>query len=151
MILHAGLVAVYSPGGWRGVLIQGASGTGKSDLALRLIAGGWRLVADDRVLVWRSAGRLFGRAPRVLNDLIEARGIGVLSSPALPFAPIALVLEHDPSPERAPEPAWRDMEGGRTPLLRLNLLSAGSAAQLRLALASDRAPHGLDSVAGGRI
>ncbi|MEG0819600.1 MAG: serine kinase, partial [Brevundimonas sp.] len=45
--LHATAVARYSPAGWRGVLIQGPSGVGKSDLALRLIGQGWRLVADD--------------------------------------------------------------------------------------------------------
>ena len=50
-------------GGWRGALIEGPSGAGKSDLALRALDAGFRLVADDRVVVWTSGGRLFGRAP----------------------------------------------------------------------------------------
>jgi serine kinase of HPr protein (carbohydrate metabolism regulator) len=48
MIRHAGLVATRLGGRWRGALIEGPSGTGKSDLANRMIATGFRLVADDR-------------------------------------------------------------------------------------------------------
>lgn len=92
MILHAGLIARYDPEGWRGVLIEGPSGAGKSDLALRCLGQGFRLVADDRVLIWRSGGRLFGRAPESLAGLMEVRNLGVLSTPALAFAPIALVV-----------------------------------------------------------
>ena len=58
MILHAGLLAIYLNGAWRGVLIEGASGAGKSDLAIRLLEQGFRLVADDRVLVWSCDGAL---------------------------------------------------------------------------------------------
>ena len=63
MIRHAGLIARFEPPVWRGVLIDGPSGSGKSDLALRALDGGWMLVADDRVLVWACEGRLYGRAP----------------------------------------------------------------------------------------
>ena len=77
MILHAGLIAARIAGFWRGVLIEGPSGSGKSDLALRALSQGFRLVADDRVVVWASGGRLFGRAPEILNGLIELRGLGV--------------------------------------------------------------------------
>jgi serine kinase of HPr protein (carbohydrate metabolism regulator) len=92
MILHAGLIARYSAGGWRGVLIEGPSGAGKSDLALRCLERGFRLAADDRVLIWRSGGRLFGRAPENLAGLMEVRNLGVMPTPALPFAPITLAL-----------------------------------------------------------
>jgi serine kinase of HPr protein (carbohydrate metabolism regulator) len=76
-ILHATLVARWQGGDWRGVLLQGPSGAGKSDLALRLIADGWWLVADDRVLIWTDAGHLYGRAPTALAALLELRGQGV--------------------------------------------------------------------------
>jgi len=92
VILHAGLIARYDAGGWRGVMIEGPSGAGKSDLALRCLGVGFRLVADDRVLIWRSGGRLFGRAPDSLAGLMEVRSLGVLPTPALPFAPIVLAV-----------------------------------------------------------
>ena len=63
------------------MLIEGPSGSGKSDLALRAIEIGFRLVADDRTLVWASGGALYGRAPAPLGGLIEVRGVGVLAGP----------------------------------------------------------------------
>jgi len=91
MIVHAGLVALRCSGYWRGVLITGPSGGGKSDLALRALDAGFRLVADDRVLLWTSAGKLFGKAPDSLHGLIESRGQGVLAETALAFCEVALV------------------------------------------------------------
>ena len=66
-------------GGWRGALLRGPSGAGKSEpgAAARCLPVG-RLVADDRTLVWSSAGRLYGRAPAALAGLVEVRGVGVL-------------------------------------------------------------------------
>jgi serine kinase of HPr protein (carbohydrate metabolism regulator) len=64
MIRHAGLIARRSEGQWRGVLIEGGSGSGKSDLALRALDHGYRLVAEDRVLDSTDDGLLIGRAPQ---------------------------------------------------------------------------------------
>ena len=66
---HAGLIALYGGGLWRGVLIEGRSGSGKSDLALRCLSLGFRLVADDRTRLWVSEGRLFGAAPEPIAGL----------------------------------------------------------------------------------
>ena len=82
--VHAGLLALRLGGDWRGVLIEGPSGSGKSDLALRALEAGWSLVADDRTLVWACEGRLYGRAPDALAGLIEARGRGSCRPPAAP-------------------------------------------------------------------
>ena len=49
MVRHAGLIALWDAGVWRGALIEGVSGAGKSDLMLRALQAGWTLVADDRV------------------------------------------------------------------------------------------------------
>lgn len=107
MILHAGLIARRQAGRWRGVLIEGASGAGKSDLALRAIDAGWALVADDRTLVWVSGGRLFGRAPAPLAGLIEARGVGVVASPWRAFAGIDLIVTCAPSGAVSGRPNFR--------------------------------------------
>jgi serine kinase of HPr protein (carbohydrate metabolism regulator) len=106
MILHAGLIARRWRGSWRGVLIQGRSGVGKSDLALRALSEGFRLVADDRTMIFVSEGRLFGRAPAALRGLIEIRGVGVERQQALPLAPISLSVHCKTSPDlvdRIPE------------------------------------------------
>jgi HPr kinase/phosphorylase len=90
-IRHASCVAVDG----RGLLILGASGAGKSGLALQLIALGARLVADDRTELTAHAGRLTARCPVAIKGLIEARGIGLLRAPTLDEAEIALVVDLD--------------------------------------------------------
>ncbi|HEX2561516.1 HPr kinase/phosphorylase [Phenylobacterium sp.] len=133
MILHAGLIACRSDGAWRGALIEGPSGAGKSDLALRCLEAGFRLVADDRTLVWTSAGRVFGRAPETLFSLIEARGLGVLPEPALPYCEVVLVAACAPA-ERAPEPRTAERAGGQLPLISLAPLEPSAPAKLRRAI-----------------
>lgn len=136
MIVHAGLVAARgSEGAWRGVLVEGASGSGKSDLMRRALDHGFRLVADDRVILWTSAGRLFGRAPDTLAGLIEIRGVGVLRMTALPLAEVALVVRTGEA-DRAPEPAFADILGLQVPLVVLALSEASAPAKLGHALAA---------------
>jgi HPr kinase/phosphorylase len=99
--LHASAVAVEG----RGLLILGASGAGKSGLALRLMALGARLVADDRVLVDRAGAALVARAPAALAGMIEARGIGLLRAEPMASAPLALAVDLDAeAPARMPQP-----------------------------------------------
>jgi serine kinase of HPr protein (carbohydrate metabolism regulator) len=122
MILHAGLIALRVAGAWRGVLIQGPSGIGKSDLALRTLECGFRLVADDRVVVFVSAGRLFGRAPPTIEGLIEVRGVGVVRETALALAPITLSVRCKPTPgavERLPEPLSECVLGCTVPVFEV--------------------------------
>jgi serine kinase of HPr protein (carbohydrate metabolism regulator) len=136
MIRHAGLIARFERGAWRGVLIEGPSGAGKSDLALRAIDQGWSLVADDRTLVWASGGRLYGRAPDSLAGLIEVRGHHVLSVPRRPFAAIALVARclHGESLERMPEPAALSLHDLSLPLVAIAATEASAPAKLGRAL-----------------
>lgn len=75
-----------------GILILGKSGSGKSELALRLIAEGASLVADDRVELFVRKGKLFARAPKTLAGLIEIRGVGIIKLPRKKDAQIALVV-----------------------------------------------------------
>src|SRR3546814_13862584 len=84
--IHASCVAP----GHGGVLILGHSGQGKSDLALRLLDRGARLVADDRCDVRHERGRLWCRPPGPLAGKSDVRGIGILDSPwpaPVPLAP----------------------------------------------------------------
>ncbi|HLK24100.1 MAG TPA: HPr kinase/phosphorylase [Caulobacteraceae bacterium] len=147
MILHAGLIARRSGDAWRGVLIEGPSGSGKSDLALKALAANWILVADDRTLIWRDAGRLWGRAPDALDGLLEARGVGVVATRRLPFAEIALAIRcvEGAAIERVPEPQARTALGITLPLVALAPFEDSAVAKLERALAV------LDSLGNRRI
>jgi HPr kinase/phosphorylase len=81
--------------GGRGVLILGASGRGKSGLALALMALGADLVADDRVIVTSDDQGLVASAPAALHGMIEARGIGLLKARAVESAPLHLAVDLD--------------------------------------------------------
>ena len=133
MIRHAGLIALRRNGRWEGALIEGPSGAGKSGLALRALTEGFRLVADDRVLVWASGGALYGRAPPALAGLIEARGLDVLPEAAIAFARIVLAVEHGDG-ERMPEPKTAELCGLAVPHLTLCLSDPAAPAKLRRAM-----------------
>ena len=117
------------------MLVRGPSGAGKSELALRALAAGWRLVADDRTLVWRSGQDLYGKAPARLAGLIEVRGVDVVAEAALPFAALALALDACDSPERLPEPGRFHLQGLAVPCIRLALREPAAVAKLEKALA----------------
>jgi len=140
--LHAGCAACGSAG----VLLLGAPGAGKSDLLLRLLAGGFDLVADDRVMVEDGQAR----APEALAGLLEVRGLGIVRRPFRDAVSLVLAVALD-------EAAWSDAcwapdvpEGDRAqlrlpwpathrrlglPMIRLD--GAAASAPLRVALALD--------------
>jgi len=90
-ILHASCVAVQG----RGALILGASGRGKSSLALSMMALGADLVADDRVCLALQGQSIIASSPAPLAGLIEARGIGLLQADAHDPVPVACVIDLD--------------------------------------------------------
>ena len=132
-VVHAGLIAARSNGPWRGVLIEGPADAGKSDLALRALAHGFRLVADDRVILWTSGGRLFGRAPDTLTGLLEVRGVDVLRTIVIPLCEIVLVAQAG-IPERIPEPLFANILGLQVPKIILRLGDSSAPAKLGRAL-----------------
>ena len=128
--LHAGCVAI----GGRAVLIFGASGSGKSDLAMRLIDRGAALVADDYVSLRAEGGRIIAAAPAAIAGRIELRGVGLLTMPYLAQAPVALVVDLDLAPERLPNPIMRDYCGIALPAIGLNALEPSAAIKVEAAL-----------------
>lgn len=131
MQIHAGCVSIRG----RGVLITGASGSGKSDLCLRLIDAGAVLVADDRVVLeLQPGGMLLARAPGPLRGLLEVRGLGIATLPYRDSVQLALAVEAAATPERLPPESYAEFAGVSLPLLRLNLLHTSAPAAVRLAL-----------------
>lgn len=137
-----------------GVLLLGASGSGKSDTALRLIEHGARLVSDDRTGLFIENGRLAARPAKALEGLLEIRGVGIVELPFVPWATIALAAElvaPDDVP-RLPEPACYVPPAGlgnprelRVPLLRLSLAPSTPAKILAAAAALARTGPNLAS------
>jgi len=114
LILHATTVALNG----RGVLITGASGTGKSALGLSLMAMGCSLVADDRSLINREGAQVIARCPPPLQGMIEARGVGILVAEPLAQVALALVVDLDQTDtERLPPQRHVTLLEQRLPLL----------------------------------
>jgi serine kinase of HPr protein (carbohydrate metabolism regulator) len=137
LIRHAGLVALRLGGRWAGALIEGPSGVGKSDLAIRALELGFRLAADDRTLVWASGGRLYGRAPGPLAGLIEVRGQGVMGVSQIALAEIVLqgfCVSQMEMIERMPDPETAIIAGIALPRLVLRPKEASAPAKLRRAI-----------------
>lgn len=108
MTLHATCVAVDG----KGLLILGPSGSGKSSLALQMMALGARLVADDRVDLARQGGALMATCPAPLRGLIEARGLGILRADPMPGAKVVLIADLARAPgTRLPVPATLLLHG----------------------------------------
>lgn len=100
LVLHATAVARSG----RGLLILGASGAGKSALALDLMSRGAQLVADDRTCLGRRGAALIAWSPPAILGRIEARNIGILAAEPAPPTPVALVVDLDRTPsDRLPE------------------------------------------------
>ena len=114
LILHATAVAVQG----RGLIIRGASGSGKSGLALQLMAFGAQLVADDRVTVAATPDGLLLGVHDTIWGLIEARGIGLLQADVADGAIAAAVVDLDLT-EKHRLPPQRSIEilGRSIPLL----------------------------------
>ncbi|MBI4185109.1 MAG: HPr kinase/phosphatase C-terminal domain-containing protein [Proteobacteria bacterium] len=121
-----------------GVLLRGPPGAGKSDLALRLIEGGARLVADDRVDLVREGERLIAAAPARLAGLLEVRGVGIVAVAHATRAALRLVVDLVAPDEvsRLPEPRRCRYLGLTLPLIALAPFEASAPAKLRLAVAA---------------
>jgi len=131
-ILHASCVAI----GGRGVLLTGASGAGKSDLALRLIDRGATLVGDDGVVIETREGRLHARPGPNIEGQMEVRGLGILDF-AWKEAPLALEVALDQPVPRMPDEMlpFRLIEGLTLPIIALDPFEVSAPVKVEKALA----------------
>jgi serine kinase of HPr protein (carbohydrate metabolism regulator) len=122
--------------GGDGILLRGASGSGKSDLALRLIDGGARLIADDQTELRVFGAELRMSAPPAIAGRLEVRGLGIIRVPSAPSAALRLVVDLVPGAEieRLPEPSFCDILDRRFRVLALAPFEASAPAKLRVAL-----------------
>ena len=129
--LHASTVAIDG----RAVLITGPSGSGKSDLALRLLDRGFTLVSDDQTIVKRSGDRLIATAPSTIAGKLEIRGIGIVEMERADHAPVALVVELTSDIQRLPDDSReRPILGVSVPLISIDALTASAPSKVALAL-----------------
>ena len=129
--LHASAVATEG----RAVIISGPSGSGKSDLALRLLDRGFTLVSDDRTLVRKDGEKLIASAPPNITGKLEIRGIGIIDMDVLSDIPVALFVELTSEIQRLPdENRERPVLGVRIPLISIDAMSASAPSKVALAL-----------------
>jgi HPr kinase/phosphorylase len=143
LLVHSTTVAIAG----RGIMLRGTSGSGKSELALRLMeqsgtglgranlrAG---LIADDQTEVFERKGKLWVCCPKTISGLMELRGLGIIKVKPRAFCPLALVVDLRASAmiERMPEPAdmLTTLLGHQVPRIMLDASQPSAASILRLA------------------
>jgi serine kinase of HPr protein (carbohydrate metabolism regulator) len=129
--VHASTVA--SEG--RAVLITGPSGSGKSDLSLRLLDRGFTLVSDDQTIVRKIGEQLIASAPPNIAGKLEIRGIGIVDVERVDNLPVALLVELTSEIQRLPDDSReRPILGVRLPLISIDAMTASAASKVALAL-----------------
>lgn len=129
--IHANAIAIDG----KAVLIMGQSGTGKSDLSLRLIDRGAQLVGDDHCHIVRREGAIYASAPDRLRGKMELRGVGICDMPYLAEAPLALIVRLTANYERYPmDQAQETIVGVTLPVIRINAYEASAPIKIEWAL-----------------
>jgi len=117
--IHASTIAFVHAGRAEAVILAGVSGSGKSSVALELMALGAQLVSDDQTCLHRDGAALIATAPERLTGLIEWRGVGLIPAQALAQAQAVVWVDLDqPADGRLPDPEWIEHLGIRLPRLR---------------------------------
>jgi serine kinase of HPr protein (carbohydrate metabolism regulator) len=129
--LHASTVALDG----RAVLICGPSGSGKSDLALRLLDRGFALVSDDQTIVRKDGGRVLASAPPTIHGKLEIRGVGIVDMDSVSDVPVALCIELTSDIQRLPDDSReRLVLDVRLPLISVDAMTASAPSKVALAL-----------------
>jgi serine kinase of HPr protein (carbohydrate metabolism regulator) len=129
--VHASTVATEG----RAVLITGPSGSGKSDLTLRLLDRGFTLVSDDQTLVRKVGDRLIATAPATIAGKLEIRGIGIVEMEAAKDVPVALIVDLTSEIQRLPDDnRERPILGVSLPLITVDAMTASAPSKVALGL-----------------
>lgn len=129
-LVHASCVSFED----KGVLILGDSGSGKSDLALRIIDAGGVLIADDYVEIRIVNGEVYGHVPDSIKGMLEIRGVGLVNLTSVASTKIDLVLELSNREDitRLPEKSFYELNGVEVLSFNFDAFSASAIAKLRM-------------------
>ena len=119
-----------------GILIRGPSGSGKSDLALRLIDDGADLIADDQVII-KSVGEILQlSSPDNISGLIEVRGVGVVRIKYVSSIPLGLIVDINPRKKLKRMPITKKELIGNIsiPVITINAFESSAVAKLKVFL-----------------
>ena len=129
--LHASCVARDG----RAVLITGISGSGKSDLSLRLLDRGFTLVSDDQTIVKKVGAKLIASAPATISGKLEIRGVGIVDMETVKDVCVALLVQLTSDVQRLPDDSReRPILGVNLPLVSVDAMTASAASKVALAL-----------------
>jgi HPr kinase/phosphorylase len=129
--MHATAVSISGAG----IMIRGASGSGKSDLALRLIDRGATLISDDQVAITRKNDRLFLSPPPVIAGKLEVRALGIIGLDHVAGVELKLIADLQEKPDRFPlDNQVMILLGIKVPSCRLDAMEASAAIKAELAL-----------------
>ena len=129
--LHASTVALDG----RAVIISGPSGSGKSDLTLRLLDRGFVLVSDDRTIVRKDGDKVIASVPETIRGKLEIRGVGIVEMPTVADVVVALVVELTSDIQRLPDDSRdRIILGISIPMISVDALTASAPSKVALAL-----------------
>lgn len=130
--VHATCVAIKHVG----VLLRGASGAGKSDLAYRLInEQGALLVADDQTVLTKDKSTVSASCKKGWLGQLELRGLGIVTVPHEHNVPIGLAIDLVDRGEvpRLPNPAYVTLLGVDIPVLKLHAFDLSTPAKILVA------------------
>ena len=118
-----------------GVLILGDSGSGKSDLALRLIDSGATLISDDISICRKNLNNIYLYCPPEIKGLLEVREIGVITVPFVERIKLRLVVNlKSNNNERFPKESSFRILGIKIPIINIEGKNSSAVAKIKVKL-----------------